>query len=161
MTEPVCQLDDFHFLRLAVEWHDPEVAGQINVSHSFDYSVGRHKTEKNRYRLAFRFQAIPDTPQPAGYVIRAEIVGFFSFPKETEPQKMEALVRLNGCTILYGILRGQIANVTGVFPQRKLVLPTFMMKDIVENVERAKASKSAVKKGVAVPQKEPPKKTKL
>ena len=153
MSEPDCQLDDFHFRRLSVEWHDPEAPGQVDVNHSFDYSVGQHNAEKNRYRLALRFKAVSDTPKPIGYVVQAEIVGLFRFPEGMEQAKMDFLIRLNGCTILYGILRGQIASLTGVFPQRKLVLPTFMMKDVIEGIEKAKAEKRDVKKGLLAPKK--------
>ncbi len=148
MSEPVCQLDDFFFTRLSVEWHDPLESVQVNFEHSFDYDVGQHSTERTRYRLALRMKAAPDTPKPVGYVVHAEIVGLFRFPDGMEQDKMDFLIRLNGCTILYGILRGQIGNLTSVFPQRKLVLPTFMMKDIVEAVEKAKGERRAAKRSL-------------
>jgi preprotein translocase subunit SecB len=141
MSDPVCQLDDFHFRQLSVEWHDPETSGQVEINHTFDYEVGQHSTEHSRFRLALQYKTVSATPQPVGYAVQAEIVGFFRFPDGMEQEKMDYLIRLNGCTILYGILRGQIANLTGVFPRRKLVLPTFMMKDVVEAVEISKAEK--------------------
>ena len=146
MSEPVCQLDDFHFTRLAVQWHSPKESGKFEVNYSFDYSIGQHNTEKNRYRLAFRVGAKSDTPEPVGYHLNSEIVGFFRFPDGTEQNKMDFLIRFNGCTILYGILRGQVASLTGSFPQKKLVLPTFMMKEIVEGVEHQKAANAKAKK---------------
>jgi preprotein translocase subunit SecB len=146
MTKPPCQLEDFHFTRLAIEWHEPREAGQVDLALSFDYDVGQHSTEKNRYRLAFRFGAKSATPEPIGYEIDAEIVGFFTFPEDTEQRKMDLLIRLNGGTILYGLLRGQIANLTAQFPQRKFVLSTFMMRDIIEGVEADKAAQRKAKK---------------
>ncbi len=58
---------------------------------------------------------------------------------------MQSLVRFNGCTILYGILRGQLANITGSFPNRKLLLPTVMMEDVVKDIEREKAQGSQMR----------------
>lgn len=153
MSEPVCQLDDFHFTRLAVQWNDPSESGEIEINYSFDYSIGQHNTEKNRYRLAFRVGAKSDTPEPVGYHLDSEIVGFFRFPEATEQDRMDFLIRLNGCTILYGILRGQIANLTGVFPHRKLVLPTFMMKEVIDGIEKAKTDELPVKKDIPRPKK--------
>jgi preprotein translocase subunit SecB len=146
MSEPTCQLDDFHFRRLAVEWHEPRETGQVNVNYQFDYDVGRHTSEKARYRLVFRMSAKSDTPVPVGYSVDAEIVGFFHFLPDTPLEKMELLIRVNGSTILYGLLRGQIASLTGQFPQRKLILPTFMMSDVVQDIESTKAEIRKAKK---------------
>ena len=145
MSEPVCQLDDFHFTRLAVQWNDPTESGKFDINYSFDYSVGRHNTDKHRYRLAFSVKAKSDTPEPVGYHLDSEIVGFFRFPADTEQDKMDYLIRVNGCTILYGILRGQVASLTGAFPQKKLVLPTFMMKEIIEGIEQQNAADTKAK----------------
>lgn len=148
MNEPVCQLDDFHFRQLSVKWHDPDAPGKVDINHSFDYKVGQHNVEKNRFRLTLRYEAVSNTPKPIGYAVQTEIVGLFRFAEGMPQEKMDFLVRLNGCTILYGILRGQIANLTGVFPQRKLVLPTFMMEEVVDGVEKSKAEKQDAKKSL-------------
>lgn len=150
MSKPVCQLDDFHFTRLAVQWHPGETR-EFKVSYSFDYDIGQHKTEVNRYRLAFRVGAKSMTPEPVGYDFDSEIVGFFRFPEGTDQKEMDFLIRMNGCSVLYGILRGQVANLTGVFPQRKLVLPTLMMKEIIQGIEKDKASKAQGSKGSLKP----------
>jgi preprotein translocase subunit SecB len=151
MSEPVCQLDDFHFTRLAVQWHNLKEPGKYEVNYSFDYNIGQHKTDKNRYRLAFRVGAKSDTPEPVGYHLDTEIVGFFRFPDGTEQKKMDFLIRVNGCSVLYGILRGQVASLTGSFPQKKLVLPTLMMKEIIEGVEHQKVDNAKTKKTAPKP----------
>jgi hypothetical protein len=53
---------------------------------------------------------------------------------------MNTLVRVNGVSILYGILRGIIANATGMFPNGKFLLPTVMPQDIVKKIEAEKAA---------------------
>jgi len=151
MSEPVCQLDDFHFTRLAVQWHASKEPGKFAVNYSFDYNIGQHNTEKNRYRLAFRVGAKSDAPEPVGYHLDTEIVGFFRFPDGTDQKKMDFLIRMNGCSVLYGILRGQVASLTGSFPQKKLVLPTLMMKEIVEGVEHQKAANAKTKSSAPKP----------
>lgn len=139
MSTPVCHLDEFYMTRVNVAWHDPSESGSVEIDFLFDYDVARHATEKNRFRLAFRVGVKSKTPVPVDYSLDCEIVGFFLFPEDTTEEAMQRLIRLNGCTILYGILRGQLANITGSFPRPKLVLPTVMMEDVVQQIEQEKA----------------------
>jgi len=144
MSQPVCQLDDFHFTRLSVEWHEPQSEETVETEFGFDYDVAKHSEDENRYRLTFRVQMNNKGETPVGYQLMSEIVGFIQFPEETDAEKREFYVRVNGCTLLYGVLRGQIAATTGSFPQLKLVLPTFMMQDVVEEIEKKKAEARTV-----------------
>lgn len=138
MSESLCQLEDFHITALSVQWHDPRTSGNVPVSYQFSYDVGQHQTDKLRYRLKFRVSVGSETPEPVGYSLASEIVGFFRFPEGVEQSKIDYLVRVNGCTILYGILRGQVATLTGCYPQKKLVLETIMMRDVVDSIEKEK-----------------------
>jgi len=128
--------------RVNVAWHEPSEPGTVEIDFLFDYDVARHATEKNRFRLAFRVGVKSKTPAPVDYSLDCEIVGFFLFPEDTTEEAMQRLIRLNGCTILYGILRGQLANITGSFPRQKLILPTVMMEDVILQIEQEKAQAS-------------------
>lgn len=139
MNDPVCELEEFFFTKIHVAWHEPAKAGSAEVDYLFDYEIGRHADEKNRYRLVFRVGAHPRSSIPAGYVMDSEVVGFFRFPPDMVREMMERLIRINGCTILYGILRGHLATVSGTFPGRKLLLPTVMMEEVVQEIERLKS----------------------
>lgn len=145
MTAPVCHLEEFFMTRVNVAWHEPAESGSVEIDFLFDYDVARHATEKNRFRLAFRVGVKSKTPAPVDYSLDCEIVGFFSFPAGTTDELMQRLVRLNGCTILYGILRGQLANITGSFPRQKLILPTVMMEDVVHQIEQEKSQARVAK----------------
>lgn len=125
--------------RVNLAWHDPKESTSVDIKHEFDYDVHRNTQQKNLFRLVFRFGLSSLTPVQVGYVLDSEIVGYFSFPDGTSEENMQALIRYNGCTILYGILRGQIANITGSFPHAKLVLPTVMMEEVVNAIEKRKA----------------------
>lgn len=125
--------------RVNVAWHEPSQPGNVEIDYLFDYDVARHATEKTRFRLAFRVGVKSKTPAPVDYSLDCEIVGFFRFPEDSTEESMQRLIRFNGCTILYGILRGQLANITGSFPRQKLILPTVMMEDVVNNIEQEKA----------------------
>lgn len=161
MNAPVCHLDEFFMTRVNVAWHEPPEPGSVEIDFLFDYDVARHATEKNRFRLAFRLGAKSRTPTPVDYSLDCEIVGFFRLPGDTTEENMQRLIRLNGCTILYGILRGQVASITGSFPRQKWILPTVMMEDVVSQIEREKAqarlTKPATRKKTAKRAKSPPK----
>jgi preprotein translocase subunit SecB len=139
MLQPNCHLDEFFMTRVNVAWHEPAEPGSVDIDFLFDYDVLRHTSEKNRFRLAFRLAAKSKTPAPVDYSLDTEIVGFFHFSEDSSEETMQSLVRFNGCTILYGILRGQLANITGSFPHQKLLLPTVMMENVVTDIEREKA----------------------
>jgi hypothetical protein len=55
------------------------------------------------------------TTEPIGYTIDSEIVGLFSFPEGASEVKMQMLIRVNGATILYGILLGSADNRYWIF----------------------------------------------
>lgn len=86
-------------------------------------------------------KSLPQKDRPDIYKVDFQILGFFAFPKDTVEDNMQYLIRVNGCTILYGILRGIVANVTGTFPEGPLPLPTVMMHDVVNSVERSRNTK--------------------
>jgi len=142
----ILQLKDFFITRLHVDWHEPVGGGrhlpQVHGGVAFDYDVLRKKDALRSFALRLRVKLKPKPAKSkAGYEIDSEIMGLFDFPESMEEQQMQALIRINGGTILYGILRGQIAAFTGSFPGGKLSLPPVYMQDIVEEVEKRKQAK--------------------
>jgi len=149
MNQSVCELEQFFVGKLHLDFRSPPAKDMqvTQVRCNFDYGVGTHKSDPHRYRLTFRFDCHEATEDKTevGNAVKAEISGFFRFPKSTDKKRMDLLIRLNGVSILYGILRGIVANATGVFPNGKFLLPTLMPQDIVKQVETEKAAAS--KKG--------------
>lgn len=140
MTQVSCNLDEFFITRLYLSWREPAKQTESTLGVSFDYDVARHNKDTRRYRLTLRVQVKGKEAPPLGLTLEAEIVGFITLPKEVNSEHMDYLVRLNGCTILYGILRGEVAMASGSFPSGKFILPTVMMEDVVAGVEERKAS---------------------
>lgn len=143
MTPTVCQLDEFFLTKLHLDFRPPE-KGNAEVTQAgctFDYAVATHHEEAHRYRLIFRVgckEAAKDGTE-VGNSVQAEIVGLFSFNPSDSKDKMDTLIRINGVSILYGILRGIVATTTGAFPGGKFLLPTVMPQEVVQMVEQAKA----------------------
>ena len=134
------QLDEFFLTKLQIQWHKPaKKESKADLKCTFGYDVAEHATDANRQRLTFRLIADSDSSPLVGYAIGCEIVGFFRFEDATlDAQKKATFLRMNGTNILLGILRGQLANITGSFPHRKFVLPAVNIRELVETVETAK-----------------------
>lgn len=140
------QLEDFVMTKLHLEWRDPKAKTYSESGISFDYDIARHKEHDRRFMMHFRVALAPQktkkNPDLSGYVLETEIVGLFKFPEDIEKEKMDYLIRVNGATILYGILRGQLATMTGSFAGGRFTLPTVMMQEVVADIEKAKAGAS-------------------
>lgn len=135
------QLEEFFLTRLQVAWHSPPKSQQVDSELSFGYDVARHKSDSNRFRLTLTVRTSPKEKAPsAGYEMECQIVGLFAFVPDVPEAEMQMLIRINGCTILYGILRGQIASVTGSFVGGKFNLPTVMMDEVVQKLELERAA---------------------
>lgn len=146
----VLQLENFFLTRLEIRLQAP-LANEMDRDGEMElgYDVGRHKDQPNRYRLAFRIRmnpaykkGNPDMPEVA-----AEIVGIFLFPENMPEDKREWLVRYNGGLMLYGLLRGQLATLSGAFPTGKIMLPSIDMKETILEFEKRGSKAAATQAG--------------
>ncbi len=145
-SHPVCELETFNLSKLHVEALNSSADNEFSAMYSFDYNVLCRKDEPRIKKLVMQYSLVPnqedETPR-CPYAIDVEIEGVFSFPDDTPAENIDYLCRVNGLTILYGILRGEIANVTGSFKNGKFILPTVMMQDVVQDIEKRKAEARA------------------
>lgn len=143
--KPVCELNNFFLRNLEVKGGDKIKSESISMSCGFDYDLFCGDNDCRQVRMVLRVFIEPDKDedtQTCPYEIKAEIEGFFTFSDELSDEQMGYLTRVNSMTILYGILRGEIANVTGSFPSGKFLLPTVMMQDVVKEIEERKAKEA-------------------
>jgi len=142
----ILKLEEFQLTDLLVRWHEEGNEGREESERliadgecGLSYEVFRQKENPCLFALEMRFQFTPGEGRPkAGYEIDATIEGFFTFPEGMPEDNMQTLIRLNGLTILYGILRGEVASVTGLFQGGRFVLPAVYMPDIIESIESQK-----------------------
>ena len=144
-------LEEFFIKRLNLEWVTSESGKNADAEEypsdlGIDYELARHDEDPRCFRLLLNVESLVKEDY-TGLKMETEIVGFFSFPDDTEEDEMQYLVRINGASMLYGILRGQIAMVTGSFPTGKMNLPPVVMQEVLPEIDRAKeeASKEAAK----------------
>jgi preprotein translocase subunit SecB len=142
--KPICELEQFFVNKLQVDWLDPNPDIETESGkYGFDYDLSCNTENPNIIRMVMRFAFGPhdqDEEVTCPYKIFTEIEGVFNFSEDIEDSKMGYLCRVNSLTILYGILRGEIANITGSFRNGKFILPTVMMQDVVKEVEKRKES---------------------
>lgn len=142
--EPAVKLDSFSILRSCIEMLPPSAETlqkaadsilQLKYNSSISYSVGKNQDNEYNYKLTLGVKVIPEE---FGWNIDMEIAGIFTFPEGTSAGDMEGMIRVNGCTILYGLLRGHLASVTGAFPSGPYILPTVNMFEVVKAIEESK-----------------------
>ena len=145
MRTPPLYLDKCYLAKLHIDFVLPEGvhAAEVKMTESaFDYVIASHKEDPRRkmLRLKSMWQELDANKQKAGYTIECEIVGFFSFTEDTPKGREEAVIRMNGVSQLYGVLRGIVATATGVCVGGCFHLPSIMPQDIVEQVESRNAA---------------------
>jgi len=141
-------LNNFFTTKVNISWIVPsDKPKDLKVKVNVDYDVLKHKEDERRFRLALFVKVRnADAKVKAGWIIDCEMHGDFSFPEDFEDRHIQVAIRVNGSSILYGILRGQIASATGSFPPGKFVLPAVDMQDIVKKREKAREKKQAAAK---------------
>ena len=136
-------LDEFFLTKLNIKhvgsFEKSEEITEQKYIVKVNYDVARNVNKKNMFRLDFRI-IIKPPKSSSGISIDSEMLGFFSFPPKTPEEDMQYLIRINGCAILYSLLRGQVAMVTGTFPNGKVNIPTVVMQDMIKKKRRIKNS---------------------
>jgi preprotein translocase subunit SecB len=152
MSAPIIHLEDYYLEKVLIERTRSEeeaLVDAVTASFDFDYIVQRNADNSHQFALTFivRDNAKAKTSHPQVYKFDLRLIGFFRFEENVEEEKMQWLIRYNGGTILYGILRGMITNMTAAFPEGPIRMPTIMMDEVVKKVEGLKG-KPAKKKPV-------------
>ncbi len=140
MTD-ILQLEGFFITKLHAEVvppkQIPEDGFKLDANHDFNltYDVAHLVDDETRYRMQLHLSLLP---KEFGWKVESTIEGYFKCPDTWEPAMREGMIRVNGGTILYGLLRGQLAAFTGAFPPGAFLLPTVNMTEIVKLAEEAK-----------------------
>lgn len=137
MTD-ILQLENFQIIKMQVEivYPQEQLEDEENTipEHNFgvDYKVFRKTNDEFRYKMSL---VVSIEPRNFGWKVDSQIDGYFLCPKESTIPEREGIIRINGGTILYGLLRGQLSAFTGSFPNGPFVLPTINMIDVVKAKE--------------------------
>ena len=140
----IFHLDHFFISKMHVEWSNAIPENEKKSSNPWiDYDVLRNEKNPLLFMMRLAVDALyMDKPEKCGYCIKTEILGFFSFSEDAKEEEIQYLSHLNGLQILYGILRGQIALVTGSFPMGIYTLPSIYMEDVIREAQERKEAGS-------------------
>lgn len=128
------QLTSCHLEEIQVKAIGKEPTADTGGKVRIDYTAMVATNEPRLHRLIMKY-AVKPPKDGAGYVISAQIEGQFLFPEGVDPQKMAWTVRLNGCSILYGVLRGVLSGITGGMKHGQSILPTVNFVEVVKSIE--------------------------
>lgn len=142
------QLDDFALTGLAMKWNgDTENDSDRDASAALNFRVFGHTTDPGRFRLEMTVAVRPpEGAGESGWTIDAAIRGDFQIPDGSEEKPNPGFMAYNGATILYGLLRGQIAAATGSFPPGKFMLPTVSIADAMADKAKSRLKAKAAAK---------------
>lgn len=133
-SESVIELLDFALFGVSVVVPEQRAAGfSTDGSLSIDFSPRSVKAAPDDLHLylTVSFEAAFRDGKPLGPTGSARIAGHFRAPREIPEDKRQWLLLYNGAIILYGLLRGQIAGLTGSMPTGKFMLPSVNMQHTV------------------------------
>jgi preprotein translocase subunit SecB len=105
--------------------HKPDVPVKLTVS---DLDVQptclAHKDKPRAWQVTLRITQKPVPEANAPYSFSMELVGFFEVAEAYPAEKVAALVKTNGSSILYGAAREILKSATAMGPFRLVLLPT-------------------------------------
>jgi preprotein translocase subunit SecB len=114
---------DLHFSANSKFDSNQEV--QINFD---DFQVGVEATakpeNKRGWQVILKLQHQPSAEANVPYRFTAEIIGLFIVVENCPEEHIERLVRTNGASMLYGILREVIRDTTARGPYSAILLPS-------------------------------------
>ena len=120
------QLDDYvieEFSFRANQVYDSSKPGSGKLDIEPDLRF--HKTDKNKFLLSLCVRYRPDRSDPGGtpYYVKISGKAFLSLAGDMSTEEHQRLVLFNGSAILYGLLRGHVAQFTALGPNGPLLLP--------------------------------------
>lgn len=144
MFAPI-DLKEFYIKKINIEHVDGEKTKTSKMGIDFSFSLAEHAENVNLFRLELKVKTGP-VDKTEGIKLETCIVGFFQIDENIkEEAKRQYYMMVNGSTILYGILRGQVSLISSSLPQGKFILPTVSMQDEVKKFFDAESKKREAK----------------
>jgi len=109
-----------------------------------DLDVKGHNTDPDRYMVGLSVDLNRDQKLEKVYLykIHLHIYGWFHFVKPIDLAVKQRAIHLNGSSILYGIVRTVVAQLTGTLGPEKFILPTVNFVSLVKHKFKSKRIKT-------------------
>jgi preprotein translocase subunit SecB len=142
MLSPL-QLKSHRFIELHLEGIPKGIPdGDVEVTTTL--GVGRHKTEPREWRVDLKVAFEPAVGQNGPYKGTVEVVGFFEILDGWPEKDCEALVTINGASLLYGAIREMVLMMSSRSSHGEFLLQTLNFQAM--NQAPRIATKSPAKK---------------
>lgn len=111
--------------------HTGDIATSINIS--------PHAKDARKYRLTLEVQVKPTATKENEffpYMVAIKGRAFFTFKEACPAEDADHTLRLNGASILYGLLRAQVAQITAQSVNGQFLLPTVNFLELAETQKK-------------------------
>ena len=122
MSQSVLQLERYFISKVQIEAVQ-KTSFPTEIGSSTKLEVARNNQEPNRYVVSLTVAVTGSDQKPPPYVGEVQVIGFFQVHPELPADKQAQIASVNGASILYGVAREMIANVTARGPWPAVILP--------------------------------------
>jgi len=105
------------------------------INYGFDFDIGINKIkpfEKYILKLSLRFFSPEKSASKCPYILNITLLGRFVFLEKINKMDRDNLLLLNGTSILYGIARGIVSQITANSRNGKWILPTLNFIELIK-----------------------------
>lgn len=95
--------------------------------------IAPNTADPRRFMLRLEVKVGPDENSqltPPAYTVMIKGRAFFAFKKNPSKDEADRFLQLNGVSILYGLLRGHVAQITAQGPYGQFLLPTLNFMEL-------------------------------
>src|SRR5260370_6646928 len=130
MSQSVLQLERYFISKVQIEAVQKS-SFPTEIGASTKLEVARNNQEPHRYVVSLTVTLAACDQKPPPYVGEVQVIGFFQVDPELSADKQAQIASVNAASILYGVAREMIANVTARGPWPAVTPPcvTFNSSD--------------------------------
>jgi preprotein translocase subunit SecB len=108
--------------------------------------IATNPTDPKRFMLVLSVAVDADKEnqqKPPAYTVSISGRAFFAFAETPNKEEAEKFLSLQGASILYGFLRGQVAQLTAQGPHGQMLLPTLNFQELLQTANKNAAGAAA------------------
>jgi len=110
-----------------------------------DVSSGRAAENPLRYQVTLVVRLVESNGKESGYKGEVEVVGLFTISDSILEKDRDQIVSVHGSSLLFGMAREMISNITARGPWPMFVLPTVTFQDLIQAPLTTSSSASDVR----------------
>jgi len=137
VSRSLLQLEDSWVTRLELRSITPAPLAGATSSDTLPRISWEIRDRADNYEIELRV-----SDNAAGHHILIDVTGRFSFKGKASDEQKKRMIDLNGPSILYGVVRGIVASLSGLTSGGRYALPSINFVALAEKRERQRARRS-------------------